>query len=118
MSTPKFDKTQCIGITETSDPCFHLDLFDNLYNANIIITKNLTSKLIEKLVEHKDKCILHLTVTGMGGSKIEPFVPEPMKMLDAVNTLISELTSLIFFSYSSDCQERLYMTEMASTTIS
>lgn len=90
MSTPKLDKTQCIGITETSDPCFHLDLFDNLYNANIIITKNLTSKLIEKLVEHKDKCILHLTVTGMGGSKIEPFVPEPMKMLDAVNTLVSK----------------------------
>lgn len=82
------DKSQYIGVTETSDPCFHLDLFDNLYNANIIITKNLTNKLIEKLVEHKDKCILHMTVTGFGGSKIEPFVPKPEKNLTQVRTLI------------------------------
>ena len=47
----KIDKNQCIGITETSDPCFHLDLFDNLYEANIIITKNLSYKLIEKFIE-------------------------------------------------------------------
>lgn len=69
------DNTQYIGITETSDPAFHLEVFDSLYDANIIVTKNLTNKLIEKLVEHKDKCILHFTVTGMGGTKIEPFVP-------------------------------------------
>ena len=46
------EKSQYIGITETSDPCFHLDIFDNLYNANIIITKNLTNNLIEKLIEN------------------------------------------------------------------
>lgn len=84
------DKSQYIGVTETSDPCFHLDLFDNLYNANIIITKNLTNQLIEKLVEHKDKCILHMTVTGFGGSKIEPFVPKPEKNLTQVRTLIDK----------------------------
>ena len=70
------DKSQYVGITETNDPCFNLDLFDNLYDANIIITKNLSDKLIEKLIEHKDKCILHFTCTGMGGSKLEPFVPK------------------------------------------
>ena len=69
------DKTQFVGITETSDPAFHLEVFDRLYDANIIITKSLTDKLIEKLIENKDKCILHCTVTGFGGSKIEPFVP-------------------------------------------
>jgi DNA repair photolyase len=84
------DKSQYIGITETSDPCFHLDLFDKLYNANIIITKNLSNKLIEKLVENKDKCILHITVTGMGGSKIEPFVPTPDRTLEQVKTLIEK----------------------------
>lgn len=84
----KLDKSQFIGITETSDPCFHLDLFDNLYTANIIITKNLSNKLIDKLVENKDKCILHMTTTGMGGSKIEPFVPTPERTLEQVKTLI------------------------------
>lgn len=84
----KLDKSQYIGITETSDPCFHLDIFDSLHNANIIITKNLTNKMIEKLIENKDKCILHMTVTGMGGSKIEPFVPEPSVNLERINKLI------------------------------
>ena len=84
------DKSQYIGITETSDPCFHLDIFDNLYNANIIITKNLTNKMIEKLIEDKDKCILHMTVTGFGKTKIEPFVPTPEKNLVQIQTLIEK----------------------------
>lgn len=84
------DKSQYIGITETSDPCFHLDIFDNLYNANIIITKNLTNKMIEKLIENKDKCILHMTVTGFGKTKIEPFVPTPEKNLVQIQTLIEK----------------------------
>jgi DNA repair photolyase len=69
------DKSQLIGITESSEISFHLDVFDNLYNGNIIITKRLTNKLIDKLVEHKDKIILHFTVTGWGNSVLEPFVP-------------------------------------------
>jgi DNA repair photolyase len=74
MST-KQPREQRIGVTETSDPCFHLDIFRRLYKGNIIITKRLTDKFIEKLVEHKDKIILHLTCTGFGHSIIEPFVP-------------------------------------------
>lgn len=71
----KLDRTQLVGITEAGEVSFNLDVFDRLYNANIIITKRLTNKLIEKLLEHKDKIILHLTVTGYGSTKIEPFVP-------------------------------------------
>lgn len=69
------DSSQFIGTTETSDPSFNLDIFDRLYKANVIITKRLTSKLIDKLIENKDKCILHLTCTGLGGTKLEPLVP-------------------------------------------
>lgn len=71
----KIENDQQVGITETGEIAFNLDAFDNLRKANIIITKRLTDGLIDKLLEHKDKCILHLTVTGMGGSKLEPFVP-------------------------------------------
>lgn len=69
-------KEQFFGITETSDPAFHLEIFDNLYAGNIIISKRLTKKLIEKLIEHKDKVIFHFTVTGFGGTKVEPMVPD------------------------------------------
>jgi DNA repair photolyase len=84
------DSTQHIGITETSDPAFHLDIFDNLKTANIIITKSLTGKLIEKLVQYKSSCILHCTCTGMGGSKIEPFVPTVEQTVKKMQKLIDE----------------------------
>lgn len=71
----KVDISQQVGITESGEIAFNLDVFDNLRNANIIITKRLTDKLIDKLAEYKDKIILHLTCTGMGGTKIESFVP-------------------------------------------
>ena len=76
MAKKKIAKEQRIGVTESGEIAFNLDAFDRLYNGNIIITKRLTDAVIEKLVEHKDKIILHLTVTGMGGTRIEPFVPK------------------------------------------
>ena len=82
------DKSQYVGITETSDPAFHLEIFDRLYDANIIVTKNLTDKLIEKLIENYDKCIVHCTITGMGGTKIEPFVPTVEQSVKKVKKLI------------------------------
>lgn len=69
------DKTQRIGITEAGEVSFDLSVFDRLYEGNIIITKRLTDKLNDKLVEHQDKIILHLTCTGYGGTVLEPFVP-------------------------------------------
>ena len=68
------NKSQYIGITENIDPAFHLEIFDKLYKGNIIITKRLTNKLNEKLIEHKDKIILHCTCTGFGG-RIDPVIP-------------------------------------------
>jgi DNA repair photolyase len=76
MAKKRILKEQRIGVTESNEIAFNLDAFDRLYKGNIIITKRLTDKLIEKLVEHQDKVILHLTVTGMGGTKIEPLVPK------------------------------------------
>jgi DNA repair photolyase len=66
---------QRIGTCEAGEIAFNLDAFDRLYKGNIIITKRLTDKLIEKLIENSDKIIFHCCVTGMGGTRIEPFVP-------------------------------------------
>lgn len=82
------DKDQQIGVTEAGEVAFNLDVFDRLRKANIIITKRLTRPLIEKLVEHKDKIILHLTCTGMGGTKIEPLVPSKEQTRKMFNELI------------------------------
>lgn len=84
------ETNQQIGITENGEVAFNLDIFDNLKRANIIITKRLTDNLIDKLIEHQDKCILHLTVTGMGGSKLEPFVPTVEETYDKFTQLIDK----------------------------
>ena len=84
------DKNQQVGITESGEIAFHLEAFNNLRRANIIITKRLTNQLIEKLIEHKDKCILHLTVTGMGGTKVEPFVPTYKETFNKFGELIEK----------------------------
>lgn len=76
MTKQRIKKDQKIGTTESGEISFNLDAFDRLYRGNIIITKRLTDKLIEKLIKHQDKIILHCTVTGFGGSRVEPFVPK------------------------------------------
>jgi DNA repair photolyase len=64
------------GSTEAGDPVFDKSWLEKLQDINLIITKNLSDDLIEKLVKYKDKMVLHLTVTGLGGSFIEPGVPK------------------------------------------
>lgn len=84
----KLQKNQRIGTCEVGEIAFNLDAFDRLYKGNIIITKRLTDKLIEKLIEHQDKVILHLTCTGMAQSRIEPFVPSVEETHDKFVKLI------------------------------
>lgn len=84
------NKENRIGVTESGEIAYNLDAFDRLYKGNIIITKRLTDKLIEKLIEYKDKIILHLTVTGMGSTRIEPFVPSPQTTLEKLQKLIND----------------------------
>ena len=90
MAKKRILKSQKIGTCESGEIAFNLDAFDRLYKGNIIITKRLTDKLIEKLVEHQKKIILHLTVTGMGGTKIEPFVPKAEDTHKALVRLIED----------------------------
>lgn len=66
-----------IGITETFDPCFVPDWETKLLDANIIISKELTDEMIEKLLIVQDKVIFHHTVTGFGGTEFEPGVKLP-----------------------------------------
>lgn len=90
MEKQKINKNQLIGCTESSEVSFNLDVFDRLYEGNIIITKRLTTSLIDKLVENKDKIILHFTVTGYGASVLEPFVPKLETSRKKFNELIEK----------------------------
>lgn len=69
-----------VGITERGDAGLDLSWVDKLLDLNILITKSVNDKFIEKLMESHNsgyKIILHATCTGLGGKKIEPNVPAP-----------------------------------------
>lgn len=66
-----------IGITETYDPCFVPDWEMKLLEANIVISKELNDEMIEKLLLVQDRVIFHHTVTGQGGTILEPNVKPP-----------------------------------------
>lgn len=63
-----------VGTTETFDPCFVPDWDKKLLEANIIISKELNLDMMKKLINNQKKIIFHHTITGFGGSKIEPGV--------------------------------------------
>lgn len=81
-----------IGITERGDASLDFTWMDKMDRvaAAILITKNLNDRFIESVLPFKDKVIVHATVTGMGGTVIEPRVPETewshaqvLKLIDA-----------------------------------
>ena len=66
-----------IGITERGDASIDFSWVEKLQQVDgaIIITKNLTHRFREQLLPYASKCILHASITGWGGTAIEPNIP-------------------------------------------
>lgn len=81
-----------IGITERGDAGLDLSWAAKLnkFDAAVLITKNITDEFIETVMPFKNKIILHATCTGMGGSRIEPNVPDYKTQLSQVQKLINK----------------------------
>ena len=79
-----------IGITEAGDAALDFAWLDKIDTVDgvVLVTKNLTDKLIDAILKHKDKIILHATCTGMGGTMIEPNVPDYKHQLAQVSKLM------------------------------
>lgn len=78
-----------IGITEAGDAGLDFSWANKINEVDgaILISKELNEKLIAGCVAFKDKVILHLTVTGFGGSKIEPYVPKKEEIREQLDLL-------------------------------
>ena len=79
-----------IGITEAGDAGIDLSWTKKLdaVDGAIVITKNMTNKFLDSAIEFKDKLIVHATLTGFGGSVLEPFVPYPHQEQGKIMELI------------------------------
>lgn len=94
-----------VGITERGDAsnCYIFNPQENLFGScevfkweeklgkvdfAILITKCVTDDFIKAVMRHKDKVLIHATVTGYGGSPIEPNVFTKEKSLEQIKRLI------------------------------
>lgn len=79
-----------IGITERGDASIDYSWMEkmNTVDGAILITKNVTDEFINNVMQFKDIVILHATITGFGGTVIEPNVMMPSKSLKQITKLI------------------------------
>lgn len=67
-----------IGITEAGDAGLDLSWEPKLGQVDgaVLVTKQITPSFHDAALRNMDKVILHATMTGLGGTAIEPNVPE------------------------------------------
>ena len=87
------DQMTKIGISERGDAGIDLSWEDKLDEVDgaVLITKNPTPAFLELVEKHKDKLIVHTTITGVGGSPYEPNVPKPYEVYPFFNKVLDIL---------------------------
>lgn len=80
-----------IGITERGDASRDYSWVEKLNSVDgaILITKNVTDEFIEAVLPHKDKVILHATVTGYGHTALEQHVMHWQKSINQIQKLMA-----------------------------
>lgn len=79
-----------IGITEAGDAGVDLSWVEKLdrVDAAVLITKCVSPDFFDAALEHKDRLIVHATITGYGHSALEPNVPTPYEEFAAIMELV------------------------------
>lgn len=78
-----------IGITDLADAGIRFGNIKKLYRANILITKHLENEdFLAYCIANQDKIILHATITGWGGTEMEPGVKTPEESIKYLLDLI------------------------------
>lgn len=80
-----------IGITEAGDASLNYEWTAkaDTVDGMILITKNITDKFIDEIMEVKDKTILHCSCTGYGGTVVEPNLPSYQEQIKQLHKLLS-----------------------------
>ena len=71
-----------IGITEAGDAGVDLSWVDKMGSVDgaVLITKCISPNFVDAAMKFKDKIIVHATITGYGGTILEPLVPYPYEI--------------------------------------
>ena len=79
-----------IGVTEAGDAGVDLSWEEKLddVDAAVLVTKCVSPDFFDAVLRHKDKLIIHTTMTGYGHSILEPNVPAPYEEFAAIMELV------------------------------
>ena len=79
-----------IGVTEAGDAGIDLGWVQKMDSVDgaVVITKQITPSFLDSVLEHQAKLIVHATITGYGGSVLEPCVPTPDEQFEAIQALV------------------------------
>ena len=79
-----------IGVTESGDAAIDLSWVQKMGTVDgaVVITKQITHGFLDAVLDHQKKLIVHATLTGYGGSVLEPCVPTPDEQFEAVQALV------------------------------
>lgn len=74
-----------IGVTESGDAAIDLSWVQKMGTVDgaVVITKQITHGFLDAVLDHQKKLIVHATLTGYGGSVLEPCVPTPDEQFEA-----------------------------------
>ena len=86
-----------IGITERGDAAIDFSWIEKMNSVDgaILITKNIASEQFQTAVatnifNGKNNAIIHATITGYGGTDLEPNVPKPEITIAALNSFAAQ----------------------------
>ena len=79
-----------VGVTEAGDAGIDLSWVQMMGTVDgaVVITKQITHGFLDAVLDHQKKLIVHATLTGYGGSILEPCVPTPDEQFEAVQALV------------------------------
>ena len=79
-----------IGVTEAGDAGIDLSWVQKMGTVDgaVVITKQITHGFLDAVLDYQKKLIVHATLTGYGGSVLEPCVPTPDEQFEAVKALV------------------------------
>ena len=80
-----------IGITERGDPSIDFSWIEGIdeMDGTILITKNLTDRVISWVKPYLNKTIFHISCTGYGGTVLEPNIPKFKEQLKQAKKLLN-----------------------------
>lgn len=79
-----------IGVTERGDPSLDFSWVEKSEKMDgvILITKNLTDRVMTEAQKNIDKYIFHISCTGYGGTIVEPNIPDFKHQLQQAKKLV------------------------------